>query len=464
MTDLKVVPDGGGDAGPAAPGGGLADPRRGRGADRRTTVARWAGKPRGGLVKVHRWLSFVLMAWLVVISATGVVLVLGDHINHWTGGHLYRHGDGDLGVDAAMEAAKQSVPEDAAVIYVTLPANASGVYLVTFEVPEGESTVYVDPATARVNDVRDPEEGFVWWMYRGHMYLWQDEGIFAVDAAGGTCDSPSGLPARSLCTVIPEGDDMIAWFAVGWMVVLGTGFYLWYWPGVKRWARAVRVRRRRGAFTFNLDLHKAVGFLAVGPLLIVAFTGAAFAFPLMKNLYERTTPAQADFELWTPPEEGVLSVAPPLDARPITADEAVEAVRAAHPTWRVDSVTPPADETGVYSFWVDKGFSTWTAEGGGGNTMINVDQYSAALVYEGSPEDGNVFDQAWDDWSFPLHSGDAFGEPSRILWVFVALSPLLLGGTGLVMNRIRHRKRKRRVVESQERPLAIASSAPGANN
>jgi uncharacterized iron-regulated membrane protein len=56
-----------------------------------------------------------------------------------------------------------------------------------------------------------------------------------------------------------------------------------------------------------------------------------------------------------------------------------------------------------------------------------------------------VFDQAWDDWSFPLHSGDVAGTASRLVWIVLALSPLALGATGIVMNRIRHRKRKRHV-------------------
>lgn len=92
--------------------------------------------------------------------------------------------------------------------------------------------------------------------------------------------------------------------------------------------------------------------------------------------------------------------------------------------------------------WVTRGFDPWTREGGAGNTWVIVDQYSGKIVYDGSPEDGNVFEQAWDDWSFPLHTGDAFGTPGRVLWSGLALAPLVLGGTGLVMNRVRVRKRK----------------------
>ena len=130
---------------------------------------------------------------------------------------------------------------------------------------------------------------------------------------------------------------------------------------------------------------------------------------------------------------------PPKRPRPRSRSTSLPpraAVHEAHPSWRIDSVSPPADETGLYGFWVDKGFSTWTGEGDGGNTFVNVDQYTGKFRYVGAPGDGNVFGQAWDDSSLPLHTGDVFGEPSRILRVFVALSPLVMGGKRLAMNRI----------------------------
>jgi hypothetical protein len=79
---------------------------------------------------------------------------------------------------------------------------------------------------------------------------------------------------------------------------------------------------------------------------------------------------------------------------------------------------------------VTRGFDPWTREGGAGNTYVMLDQYSGATLYDGTPEDGNVFDQAWDDWSFPVHAGDFGGTTSRIIWVVLGLSPLALGITG----------------------------------
>jgi uncharacterized iron-regulated membrane protein len=72
------------------------------------------------------------------------------------------------------------------------------------------------------------------------------------------------------------------------------------------------------------------------------------------------------------------------------------------------------------------------------------DQYSGETLYDGTPGDGNVFDQAWDDYNYPLHTGDFAGTPTRVLWVVVGLSPLALGLTGATMQLTRRRKRARR--------------------
>jgi uncharacterized iron-regulated membrane protein len=75
-------------------------------------------------------------------------------------------------------------------------------------------------------------------------------------------------------------------------------------------------------------------------------------------------------------------------------------------------------------------------------------------VYDGTPEEGNAFDQLWDDWSFPLHTGDFGGTSSRLVWTGLALGPLALGATGIVMYLIRRRKRARR------RPTATMPAVP----
>jgi uncharacterized iron-regulated membrane protein len=399
----------------------------------------------------HRWLSIALLAWLVVIALTGAWLVERHAIADWTHGDRYRTSAGDVGPAAAVDAALAASSDDTAVAtYVVMPRNGRGVYQVTVTEEAGAGatrTAYVDPGSGTVNGTASSEEGFTWWMYRGHMYLWQDQGPAAVFAPGGWCapDAPDGPEPGGLrgavCDAIPGGDDIAGWFAVAWIVVLVTGFYVWYWPGVRRWAQALMVRRNRGPFTFNMSLHKAVGFVVWVPLVIVSFTGAAFAFPNMAGWYENVTPAGRDEHLWEPPEEFVSS-----DGAPLDLDEVRSTIEQRFPDRSLESITPATEPGALVTAWVTRGFSPWSREGGAGNVLVALDAVSGEVVFDGTPEQVDVFGQAWQDWSFPLHTGDVGGPITRPIWVVLALTPLVLGVTGVMMQLIRRRKRRRRGV------------------
>jgi uncharacterized iron-regulated membrane protein len=262
-----------------------------------------------------------------------------------------------------------------------------------------------------------------------------------------------------VCDVIPYGDDLVAWFGVGWIVVLLTGFYLWYWPGVKRWANAVRIQRGRGRFTFQMSLHKAIGFVVWIPLLVIAFTGITFAFTSMGSWFENVTPAQRDFSLWIPPDDA-LSERPSDDAEPMDADEFLATVEERYPDRQVQSIAaiPAADDdTGTWQAWVTRGFDPWTREAGAGNTLVVSDQFTGEVLYDGSPEEGNAFDQAWDDWVYPLHTGDWGGTLTRVVWTGLAITPLVLGFSGLVMWLVRHDKRKKAKARRAASEVAVTA-------
>ena len=419
-------------------------------------------RPRRAVVKIHRWTSIALVAWIVVVSLTGAWLVFHHVFDSWLNPGRYEATAGDIGPQAAMDAAVADAGEGAELSFLTLPRNGRGMYQVLLEVPvagapepaEGEEplhehiTYFVDPGSGTITDHAVDTEGATWWLYRGHMYLWQDWGPFgAFDPESGWCRAdadgiePGGVKGV-VCDVLPDGMDMVGWLSVLFVVVLLTGFYVWYWPGVKRWARALSIKRGRGAFAFNMSLHKVIGFVVWVPLLVVAFTGMAFAFPNLNSWFENATPSQRDFYLWTQPEDALSGE--PAGRRPIDLDAALAAIEDRYPDRAVQSLMPPFDETSTYSAWVTRGFDPWTREAGAGNTYVALDQYNGEIVYDGTPGEGNVFDQLWDDWSFPLHTGDFVGTTTRALWTLLALTPVALGVTGIWMNLIRRRKRARR--------------------
>ena len=244
----------------ADPGAGGVD-RRGR-----RRIRRLAMRPRRVLVKLHRWLAVGLMAWLVVISLTGAWLVESDALESLAApGDRYTSTAGDVGPDRAIEAADADAartpptstaspcPRTDAACTRWAPRSRAPAHARVGEPTYTYHEVFVDPGYRRRERARtDEEAGFTWWLYRGHMYLWQDHGIFGVfdpetrgGAARGRGAEPGGVKGV-VCDVIPDGEDMVAWLGVGFIVVLFIGFYLWYWPGVKplgqRAAGATRAR------------------------------------------------------------------------------------------------------------------------------------------------------------------------------------------------------------------------------
>ncbi|MET0461241.1 MAG: PepSY-associated TM helix domain-containing protein, partial [Ilumatobacteraceae bacterium] len=418
----------------------------------RRRVRRLFMRPRHLVVTIHRWTSIALLAWIVVVSLTGAWLVFHNTFEGWLNPGRFDTTAGDIGPQAATDATLAAAGDGAEVTFLTLPRNGRGVYQVFVEVPvdgapepaEGEEplhdhfTYFVDPGSGVITDRASDTEGISWWLYRGHMYLWQDWGPFgAFDPETGWCTAnaegvePGGVTGV-VCDVLPDGMDIVGWLGVLFIVVLLSGFYVWYWPGVRRWATAFVVKRGRGAFTFNMTLHKVIGIVVWVPLLVVAFTGIAFAFPNLDSWFENATPAQEDFYLWTQPEGAVSEPVP--GGEPLDHDEALAAIEQRYPDRAVQSLMPPwDDETATYSAWVTRGFDPWTREAGAGNAFVAIDQFSGEVVYDGIPGEGNVFDQAWDDWSFPLHTGDFGGTATRVIWTGLALAPIALGTTGLLM-------------------------------
>ncbi|MGH9023598.1 MAG: PepSY domain-containing protein, partial [Acidimicrobiia bacterium] len=387
------------------------------------------------VLKIHRWLSLGALVWLLIISLTGVVLVFAPQIEEWSRPELYRATPGDKGPQAAVDAALAKFEgQDTAIDDIGMPADNRSVYLLSVQVTPPRDrgalaagkidekvreprqwAVYVDPGTGQVNGSRPEASGFIYWVQRGHYLLWQDDGFLWID-----------------------GDDLTGLVALATLLLTLSGAYIWYLPRVRNRLQTMRIRRKRGWFIFSLDLHRTLGLLVLIPLTVISFTGAAFAFPDMKLLWARLTPAKHEYTQHEPDEEFLSEEI--SGARVLTTDTVAELIRKRYPSLVLETLEPPTESDGVWGAWLTRGFSPWTRDGSGGNLYLQIDRFSHKILYAGKPEEGNVFDQAWDDWSLPLHGGDFLSNGSRSVWVLVGLSPLVLSVTGVVIW-LRRRKR-----------------------
>ncbi len=346
----------------------------------RTAVAK-----RGPLVKVHRWVSLLLVAWIVVESVSGAALVFAPEIGQLWNREAFATTKGDVGVDAALAAAKEARPDDL-VTYASLPGaeHSGGVYHVfVTDRAGGTHWVLVDPGSGKVTARNYQEPGAMRFLERLHFNL--------------NSTSVFGFAPLSV----------LGWMATAWLLVLLTGFYLWYWPGVKRWANALRVRRGK-RFQFHLDLHKAIGLVAFVPLVLVAATGINFGFPdQVRAVWNAVTFGTVHEEDVTTPLSTPVPGATPLTAQQAAVDRAALGMA-----------------------------------GGQRSVAFAVDQYSGGIVSIDDDADLGFSTRVYEGWTAPIHFGTFAGTPSLVAWVFVGLAPAALGTTGVVMWFVRRNKRR----------------------
>ena len=393
---------------------------------------------RSLMLKIHRWLSLGALVWILIISLTGAVLIFAPQITAKSRPELFKATAGDKGPQAMVDASIARFPnDDVAVDHISFPVDNRGVYVLHMTVSSratieqlnsGEKIerksrswlVYLDPGTGQINGARPEASGFIYWCKRGHYILWQDSGFLGID-----------------------GDDLAGLVALSMLVITVIGFYIWYFPKAKHWFRNLRVRTKKGFFLFNLDLHRTLGLFVVLPLTVISFTGAAFSFPDMKLLWERVTPAKHDYIQHEPAEPPTSEEPGEEDEPPVvlTTDGAWQLIKEKYPNHRLNSLEPPLETADVWGAYLDRGYSPRQRDNTSGNMYVAIDRFSHEVIYEGTPEQGNVWDQAWEDWSLPLHAGDFLGDISRSVWLFVGLSPVVLSGTGVV---VWWKRRKRR--------------------
>ena len=125
------------------------------------------------------------------------------------------------------------------------------------------------------------------------------------------------------------------------LLLAATGLVVW-WPGIRRLARGLRVRRRQGTYAFNYDLHNVVGVAAVPFLVMWGLTGAHFELKQVSELWYAVLPGER--------RRGARrSSRSPSPGRPVTMDEAAAIARRTVPDGRLISVSvPDKEKTSTY--------------------------------------------------------------------------------------------------------------------
>jgi uncharacterized iron-regulated membrane protein len=351
----------------------------------------------------HRWVSIVAGVLLLAITTSGAILLFEPELRQVS--HPARwdatHADRPVTLDAAATAARRAYPRAGD---PTRVVRNRGVFQVALgETPE--TLVNVDPGTGRVLGAARPERGVLGFLVNLHECGLTCEGYPGSIAALNAPMPDVGIQGVDKVTI---GSFVLATFGIVLLLLVLSGVVLW-WPGVRSWRRGFQVRRHKGRYGRDYDLHKLVGVVALPFLGMWAITGM-------------------NFEL---PERAVAAAQREADGGRFVGV----------------NLPDPADAAATYLVWFSHGVDPIRYSDYPGGLGIGVDRHSGrAEVLYGAP--GRPLRQvAWGDWTTGAHFGMFMGWIPRLLWLVLGLTPLLLAITGMstwLYKRGKKRARKRR--------------------
>jgi len=337
---------------------------------------------------LHLYLALTAAAFVILMGLTGSIMAFEPEIDRLLHRKL---------VDVTPGAHALSFSEIASVVANSFPGERIEAYSPSTS-PElscrvevdKSGVVYLNPYTGQVLGVGRNQPEFLDYVHQLHIRLgWRRES--------------------------DPGKKIMSWTGVAMLVLLLSGLFLW-WP-----QKRITVHRGTEGRRFWFDLHNAVGIFSLLFLLTLTVTGIMIGFegttrPLV---YKLTGSKPSQMPRSFPP-------APP-GAKPISADQALDAARNALPGATPFAVILPQAK-GAYRILLRYPEDRTP----GGRSRAIVDQYSGHVLFaEGSrtaPAGARLVNA-----NRAIHTGDILGIPSKIVMSVASLLVVLQASSGLVM-------------------------------
>ncbi|GAA6618679.1 PepSY-associated TM helix domain-containing protein [Scytonema sp. NUACC26] len=354
---------------------------------------------------LHRYFGLLVGLILIVVGLTGSLLVFEKEISSF----LVQQQFGQV-IPQEQRVSVASILETVKTTYASQPEyKLSGIntlpdpnlpYRAFLQSPdEKRLEVFVNPYTGAIVGERVWEKTLIGITYKLHYQL----------LAGKVGEVIVGIAALLL------------------LILSITGIILW--PGWRRLISGFKIKWQAHPKRTNFDIHKVSGIITAIFLTMIAFTGFCW------NFWEFSQPLIHTATLTPIPKEPVSQPIP--GKLPLTISELLQKADAALPEAVTTYIRLPQTPEGV--FRVGKKLPQDTVEYG--RSQVNLDQYTGEIV---QLKDGRKLSRADEVfYSFPwMHYGTFWGLPSRILYIFVGLAPLILFVTGTIMWWYRYKGKK----------------------
>ncbi|MBN3939529.1 MAG: PepSY domain-containing protein [Nostoc sp. NMS9] len=352
---------------------------------------------------LHHYIGLVVGVLLIIVGLTGSLLVFSPEIDEFLltrqFGHIIPSGQ-KIPIEAVINTVKAAYSNQPELkvdrIYTSRKADAA--HEVMLEPAQGEATaVYVNPYTGTIIGSRMSDRTFTTFTLKIHEQL----------LAGETGTQIMGVAA--LLLFIFSLTSIILW--PGWRKLI-SGFKI-------KWKNAHPKR-------VNFDIHKVAGIIAAVFLTFTGFTG------FYLNFRGFVTPIIYAVTFTPNPPDPV--------SQPIAGSTALSLTQLLQ---KADPALPNTVTTAVYlpqipeaAIYIRKKYSH--EEAILGRSGVYLDQYTGKTIQIEDALNKSLGDKVLDSFIL-LHFGTFGGLPTRILYVFVGLAPLILFVTGFVMWWYRYR-------------------------
>jgi uncharacterized iron-regulated membrane protein len=213
-----------------------------------------------------------------------------------------------------------------------------------------------------------------------------------------------------------------------------TGLLLW--SGWRNLISGFKIKLNASTKRKNYDIHQVVGIIALIFLAFTGFTGFIW------NFYEQTEPAIYALTSTPKPPE-VKSIVTGKESLAIS--EIIEKAIATIPEAKPSSISIPTKPDEVFTVYLKQPQDAQYFA-----NKVDIDRYSGKVLHVINSKTAKLGDRLLNVF-VPMHYGTFGGLPTRILYIFVGLSPTILFMTGLVMYRLRRRPQ---AVKEASRELA----------
>lgn len=350
---------------------------------------------------LHRYIGLAVGLLLIIIGLTGSLLVFQKEID----GFLLERQFGQViaqrqrvsveSVFNTVKAAYANQPDLKFNSINTLPENNT--YRVRLSSTNDQRTdVFVNPYTGTIIGERNWDSTLIGVTFKLHYKLLADR----------------------------VGEIIVGIVALLLFILCITGLILW--PGWRRLISGFKIKRFAHPKRLNFDIHKVAGIVTVVFLALIAFTGFCW------NFSDLTYPAIYAVTLTAKPPEPTSKFL--AGKSPLGFSEILQTADAALPGAVTTYISLPIKPEDAFSIY--KKFPQEVNEYG--DSAVYLDQYSGEVLQVQNGRELPLGDRVLNSFA-PLHYGTFWGLPTRILYVFVGLSPTILFITGYVMWRYRYR-------------------------